>query len=217
MEPSFIELVKDITLIDITERARELCYDENDGLDSFSIPEFLPDARLIAEKTDHNIVYQGTDCSAKVIKLYKYRSKYIVYRYDTKGDDTEVLSIMDNFKEYTEPKKVMRKRLTSTSNKKVNVYTQKEYDEYDFGLVFKVFLEKSITIIDEKQFNCQQFLDKYSDNNLDFIIQVYSKLFPVNGQDYVIEYVKNIYIKKTMKNITIRKKKPKYCSNINIS
>jgi len=72
-------------------------YHNYKGLDEIDIRNLLPGADLVAEKTDYNVVYHGRECAAKRKSLYAYKKVFIIFSFDTDGDDCNVLSIDGQF------------------------------------------------------------------------------------------------------------------------
>ena len=73
--------------------------DRVDEINENSFEDVLPGIELIASYFDPNICYHGRECSAFGRNIYKWENYYIVYEYDTEGDDLEVLSININYED----------------------------------------------------------------------------------------------------------------------
>lgn len=71
--------------------------DHLDEIGEYSFEDILPGIKLIASHVDYNICYHGRECTAFARNIYKWKKYYIVYQYDTEGDDLEVLSIIHNY------------------------------------------------------------------------------------------------------------------------
>ncbi len=163
--PSFLKLVKkhfdDDLEFNIKTHIESFHSDddyESTQLDHVPICEILPGTKFIAKDDDFNITYQGKECHATSYRLYKYKNYFIVYIFDTEGDDMDVLDIKDNY----------GSDLIKFYNECVTVYKK---DELDIG----------------------DFLD--SSKNIDFVMEVFKKIYPKTGLTRLQEYISDRYSK----------------------
>jgi hypothetical protein len=141
----------------------ELIYYIND----LNFTNILPGTVLLGKHIDNNVAYHGKECTMYGVWVYKYDNYYIVFTYDTEGEDLDVDKVENISKcpiEFYKKTSNVYKKSEITPEKIMNIYSH------------------------EFHINCS--------NNLNFIMDIFNGMCEVNGKKRFIKYMLNLFDKK---------------------
>ena len=102
-------------------------YVDGSNMDDLNVSGLLPNLTLVTANDKFNVVHHGEECDAEVTRLYRWNDYYIIYSFEGRGDDLEVL---DMVKQYGTLKNFFRKCFT--------VYHQSKFKN-------SIFLDSNVT------------------------------------------------------------------------